>query len=175
MLETMTETGRSPALPGAPGLPDLLLIERARGADPRAIEALTRRYAQRLFRVARSVIGEEDAAEAAVQEACFAAFEELRRHEPAGKFGAWLTRVVLERARARRDAARLASHPSPAHRHPLEPPIDALPEPFRVVFVLRAVEGISSTETAAALALIVQGAFLLFEQRIDWIAQGRTR
>jgi RNA polymerase sigma-70 factor (ECF subfamily) len=155
MLETMTDAGRSPGLPNSPGLPDLLLIERARGADPPAVEALTRRYAQRLFRVARSVLGEEDAAEGAVQEACVAAFDELRRREPAGKFGAWLTRVVLERSRARRDAASLASHPSSAPRHPLEPRIDALPEPFRVVFVLRAVEGISGTETAAALALNV--------------------
>jgi RNA polymerase sigma-70 factor (ECF subfamily) len=41
------------------------------------------------------------------------------------------------------------------YRHPLEPAIDALPEVFRTVFVLRAVEGISGTEIAAALALNV--------------------
>ena len=46
-------------------LPDLLLIERSRGGEQRAIEALVRRYSRRLFRVARSVLVEEDAAESA--------------------------------------------------------------------------------------------------------------
>src|SRR5438132_13357101 len=56
-------------------LPDLLLIERSRGGEQRAIEALVRRYSRRLFRVARSVLVEEDAAESAVQDAYLAAFE----------------------------------------------------------------------------------------------------
>jgi RNA polymerase sigma-70 factor, ECF subfamily len=156
MLDTVTET-RNSAAPAvtAQGLPDLLLIERARVADARAIETLARRYAQRLFRIARSVLGEETAAEGAVQETCVAAFEELARHEPGGKFAAWLTRLALERAR--RDAAHPAAHPSArppvAPRHPLEPAIDALPEVFRTVFVLRALEGISGPETALALGL----------------------
>ena len=55
-------------------LPDLLLIERSRGGEQRAIEALVRRYSRRLFRVARSVLVEEDAAESAVQDAYLAAF-----------------------------------------------------------------------------------------------------
>ena len=155
MLEPMTEARTSPALAGTPGLPDLLLIERARGADERAIEALIRRYAQRLFRVARSVLADESAAEGAVQETYVTAFDDLRRHEPAGKFAAWLTRLALEQARTARDAARPAHQLAPALRHPLEGAIDALPEVFRTVFVLRVVEGISGTETAAALGLNV--------------------
>ncbi|HEV2230449.1 MAG TPA: sigma factor-like helix-turn-helix DNA-binding protein [Steroidobacteraceae bacterium] len=138
----------------AHGLPDLLLIERARGADARSIETLLRRYAQRLFRIARSALGDEQAAESAVQEACVAAFEELRRHEPSGKFAVWLTRLALEQLRTRREM-QPAARPAPAYGHPLEPAIDALPEVFRTVFVLRVVEGISGTETAAALGLNV--------------------
>jgi RNA polymerase sigma-70 factor (ECF subfamily) len=42
-----------------------------------------------------------------------------------------------------------------SYRHPLEPAIETLPEVFRTVFVLRVVEGISGTETAAALGLNV--------------------
>ncbi|MGO9802197.1 MAG: sigma-70 family RNA polymerase sigma factor [Steroidobacteraceae bacterium] len=154
MLDPVTEVRNVAAPPGAPhGLPDLLLIERARARDARAIETLTRRYAQRLYRLARSVLGEESAAEDAVQETCVAAFEELARHEPGGKFAAWLTRLALERARARRKAAQPAARTAAAPRHPLEPAIDALPEVFRTVFVLRALEGISGPETALALGL----------------------
>lgn len=155
MLDPVTQIRYSlPVSAAAHGPPDLLLIERARGADVRAIETLTRRYAQRLFRIARSILGDDEAAESAVQEACVEAFDELRRREPAGKFAVWLTRLTLERVRAWRES-RVAVPPPPVYRHPLEPAIDALPEVFRTVFVLRAVEGISGTETAAALGLNV--------------------
>jgi RNA polymerase sigma-70 factor (ECF subfamily) len=154
MLDPVTRVRNSLPVSAAHGLPDLLLIERARAADARAIETLIGRYAQRLFRIARSVLGADEAAESAVEEACVEAFDELRRREPAGKFAVWLTRLALERARARREA-RAAASPAPVYRHPLEPAIDALPEVFRTVFVLRAVEGVSGTETAAALGLNV--------------------
>jgi RNA polymerase sigma-70 factor (ECF subfamily) len=154
MLDPVTGIRNSLPMSAAHGLPDLLLIERARGADARAIETLTGRYAQRLFRIARSILGDDEAAESVVQEACVEAFAELRRHEPAGKFAVWLTRLALERVRARRES-RAPVPPAPVYRHPLEPAIDALPEAFRTVFVLRVVEGISGTETAAVLGLNV--------------------
>jgi RNA polymerase sigma-70 factor (ECF subfamily) len=154
MLDPLTEErARTAAASGTHGLPDLLLIERARGADAVALETLTRRYAQRLYRLARSTLGEETAAEDAVQQAYASAFDELRRHEPAGKFAVWLTRVALEQLRARSVAAAAAQRPLPVYRHPLEAGVDALPEVFRTVFVLRVVESVSGTETAAVLGL----------------------
>ena len=47
----------APTAGAAHGLPDLLLLERARSRDARAQEMLTRRYAQRVYRIARSVLG----------------------------------------------------------------------------------------------------------------------
>jgi RNA polymerase sigma-70 factor (ECF subfamily) len=154
MLDPVTEErARAPAASPAQGLPDLLLIERARGADAAALEALARRYVQRLYRLARSTLGEESAAEGAVGQAYASAFEELRRHEPAGKFAVWLTRLALEQLRTRGAAPPTAARAAPVYRHPLEPSIDALPEVFRTVFVLRVVEGMSGTETAAVLGI----------------------
>ena len=155
MLDPVTEVGNAAPAAATHGVPDLVLIERARGADARAVEALTRRYAQRLYRIARSLLGQQAAAESAVLEAYGAAFEELARHEPAGKFAVWLTRLALAQLQGRPAAARGGAQPAGLARHPLEPAIDALPEPFRTVFVLRAVEGVSGTETAAALGLNV--------------------
>jgi RNA polymerase sigma-70 factor (ECF subfamily) len=156
MLDPVTDARNGLTVGNTPhGLPDLLLIERARGGDTRAIEALMRRYSQRLFRIARSLLGDEDAAEGAVQETYLTAFDDLRRNEPAGKFAAWLTRLALQHSQPRRDAAHGTPRPAPVYRHPLEPAIDALPEVFRTVFVLRVVEAISGTETAAALGLNV--------------------
>lgn len=152
--------GAQPAEPDS--LPDLLLIERARSGDERAIEALIRRYSRRLFRVARSVLPEEERAEAAVLEAYVAAFADLNRYEPTGKFAAWLTRLAYHQARALRASSRALPGPAaaaaaqsgePQERRELEQQIAALPEVFRTVFVLRVVEGISGIETAASLGL----------------------
>jgi RNA polymerase sigma-70 factor (ECF subfamily) len=152
--------------PGTENLPDLLLIERARAGDEAAIEALVRRFARRLFRVARSVVADDDRAESVVQDAYLAAFGDLTRYEPTGKFAAWLTRLTYQQARVQRSAARyglpgaavsgaaaVADSPDGQERRELERVIGALPEVFRTVFVLRAVEGISGIETAASLGV----------------------
>ena len=169
-LETSDARARRGGTPSATvELPDLLLIERARGGEERAIEALIRRYSRRMFRVARSVLPDEDAADAAVQDAYLAAFGDLNRYTPTGKFAAWLTRLAFNQARALRASARsgalaaprpLAPPPTPAalademqERRALEQAIGGLPEVFRTVFVLRVVEGISSIETAASLGV----------------------
>ena len=162
-LETSDARARRGGAPAATvELPDLLLIERARGGEERAIEALIRRYSRRMFRVARSVLPDEDAADAAVQDAYLAAFGDLNRYTPTGKFAAWLTRLAFNQARALRASARSGQPtPMPAalaademqERRALEQAIGGLPEVFRTVFVLRVVEGISSIETAASLGV----------------------
>jgi RNA polymerase sigma-70 factor, ECF subfamily len=182
MLEPITEShpsdsGKRNAEPMASpaSLPDLLLVERARSRDPRAFEALMRRYNQRLYRIARSIVSDEPAAESVVQEAYLLAFTDLERYEPTGKFGAWLARLAFNQALAVRRSARPRpmspvkdtdipveageavgpdDHLDVSHtRQILEQAIDELPEVFRTVFVLRAVEGISGIETAACLGI----------------------
>jgi RNA polymerase sigma-70 factor, ECF subfamily len=141
------------------GLPDLLLIERARQADERAIETLIRRYARRLLRVTGSVLNEPERAERAVLEAYLAAFGDLSRYESTGKFAAWLTRLAFEQARLLRsadaapEAAAAQARPAAGTPAELEQAIAHLPEVFRTVYVLRAVEGVSGIETAASLGL----------------------
>jgi RNA polymerase sigma-70 factor, ECF subfamily len=164
--------GTEPA-PALGDLPDLLLVERARGKDTRAFEALMRRYNRRLFRIARSILRDNDAADDAVQEAHIRAFTNLDRYEPTGKFGAWLARLAFNEALMIRrrsrpdtvpldqiDASSLTSTASDADqldavqtRQLLEQAVDSLPEVFRTVFVLRVVEQLSGVETAACLGI----------------------
>lgn len=158
-LETGPATRRHSALSAAEQ-PDLLLIERARAGSEQATEALIRRYARRLFRVARTVIVDDERAELAVQEACIAAFGDLSRYEPTGKFAAWLTRLAYQHARSARHPAwlsRSAATTAPAgqlqERRELTHAIEQLPEVFRTVFVLRVIEGISGIESAASLGV----------------------
>lgn len=180
-------------------LPDLLLIERARAGEHRAIEALLRRYSRRLFRVAQSVLIDEDAAETAVQDAYLAAFADLSRYAPTGKFAAWLTRLAFSHAHemaactrpglstarsggaAMAAAAALAAATQTAdgrERRELEQAIVALPEVFRTVFVLRAVEGISGIETAASLGVhetTIRTRMYRAQRRLGFELVGRAR
>ncbi|HEY6924313.1 MAG TPA: sigma-70 family RNA polymerase sigma factor [Steroidobacteraceae bacterium] len=157
--------------PSPTALPDLLLVERARGKEIRAFETLMRRYNQRLFRIARSIVPDADIAETVVQEAYLLAFSDIERYEPTGKFGAWLARLAFNQALALRRTVRpstpvaetgsaeqgegssVSTAEAPPTRQALEQAIDALPEVFRTVFVLRAIEGISGIETAACLGI----------------------
>jgi len=161
-------------------LPDDRLVELVRQKDRAAFEALMRRHNRRLFRVTRSVLRDGDAAEDAVQETYLRAYTKLDTYRPEGKFGAWLTRVALNEAlmmrrRTRNDTVSLddagkealaaeetvaseaqssEQYVEAAHaRALLEHALDALPENFRMVFVLRVVEGLDVRETAESLEI----------------------
>src|SRR6201996_2005681 len=150
-------------------LPDLLLVERTRGRDTRAFETLMCRYNRRLYRIARSILSNDDLAEEAVRAAYMRAFANLDRYEPAGKFGAWLARLAFNEALTlrRHSTGTPAAAPAPAEeaapavdgadptatKQQLEAAIDALPEVFRTVLVLRVVEDLSGVEVAVCLGL----------------------
>jgi RNA polymerase sigma-70 factor (ECF subfamily) len=161
-------------------LPDDRLVELAREHNLLAFEALMRRHNRRLFRVTRSVLRDSDAAQDAIQETYLRVFTRLDSYQPTGKFGAWITRVALNEAlmmrrRMRGDTISLeeagdvavsveeaAASETPtadqfveaAHARALiEHAVDALPENFRTVFILRAVEGLDVRETAECLDL----------------------
>jgi RNA polymerase sigma-70 factor (ECF subfamily) len=103
-----------------------------------------------------------------MQEAYVQAFVKLDQYEGRAKFSTWLTRIAVHEALARVRQRRpvvspeaepmLSAVPSPEDAasnqelvRVLEPMIDALPEVFRTVFVLRAVEGLQAAECAACL------------------------
>jgi RNA polymerase sigma-70 factor (ECF subfamily) len=161
-------------------LPDDRLVERVRERDYVAFEALMRRHNRRLFRVARAVLRDADAAQDAVQETYLRAFTRLDSYRPTGKFGAWITRVALNEALMIRrrihgetvsiddvgeealvaeeavasEAPTADQFVEAAHaRILLEHAIDALPENFRMVFMMRAVEGLDVRETAECLGI----------------------
>jgi RNA polymerase sigma-70 factor, ECF subfamily len=161
-------------------LTDDQLVFRAQSHDLAAFEALMRRHNRRLFRVTRGVLRDSDEAQDAVQETYLRAFTRLDSYQPTGKFGAWLTRVAFNEALMMRrrmkgetvslddvseealvvEEAVASEAPSAdqfveaAHaRALLEHAIDALPENFRLVFMLRAVEGLDVRETADSLGI----------------------
>jgi RNA polymerase sigma-70 factor, ECF subfamily len=159
-------------------LPDNEVVDRVLGGEVALFELLLRRYNQRLFRVARSIIGEDAEAEDIVQEAYVRAFQNLRQFEGRSQFATWLTKIAVNEATSRRrkrrrlrlvgangdaDIDSMANYPD-RHSTSEEPTqtelrevlaraVDALPAELRTVFTLRMVEQLSTDETAECLEL----------------------
>jgi RNA polymerase sigma-70 factor (ECF subfamily) len=123
-----------------------------------------------LFRAARAIVRDDDEAEDVMQEAYVQAFTKLNQFEGRAKFSTWLTRIAVHEALARVRKRRpdvdpdvepvVSAMPNPEDAVSsrelgklLEPLVDSLPEAFRAVFVLRAVEGLSAAEVAECLAI----------------------
>lgn len=164
-------------------LDDPSLVGLARAGRRGAFREITRRCNRRLFRIARSVVHDDAEAEDVVQAAYVAAFEHLPDFRGQAALATWLTRIVLNEAngrlRARRptvdiehieslqgEGGRVIAFPSrfgsedPAAsaargeiRRLLERAVDELPEPFRLVFVMREIEECSVEDTASSLGL----------------------
>lgn len=162
---------------------DAGLVQLARRGDGDAFRVIMQRNNQRLYRVARSIVQDDSEAEDVVQQAYVDAFESLAKFRGDSSLATWLTRITLNEAlgRLRRQrptvdiealdaesAGKSKVIPFPLMspqtdperaaaqyqiRQLIERAIDGLPEIFRVVFVMRDVEGLSIEETAAFLGL----------------------
>lgn len=164
-------------------LPDAELVAHAQRGEREAYRHIMQRGNQRLFRIARGVLNDDAEAEDAVQEAYTLAFAKLGEFRGEANLLTWMTRIVLNECygRLRRRKASVdvdqielaqqtqgqvlvfpnrfgmedpaASASRAQMRELAEHAIEALPEPFRVVFVMRDIEECSIEETAAALGI----------------------
>jgi RNA polymerase sigma-70 factor (ECF subfamily) len=146
------------------------LLRGCQRRDEAAVRELTRRYNQRLFRIARGILRDDAAAEGVVQDTYVRVFTHLEQFRGDSSVGTWLVRIAMNlalgRIRSRRPTVDLDAFPAAAtDRNPeslmanrelksiLEQAIDELPDTFRAVFVARIVEGLSIDETAALFHL----------------------
>jgi RNA polymerase sigma-70 factor, ECF subfamily len=86
-----------PSLPSQP-IPEAdecALLARLRVGDERAYEQLLSQYGGRLLAVARRMMGNEEDARDAVQEAMLSAFKALDRFDGKSKLSTWLHRIVV--------------------------------------------------------------------------------
>jgi RNA polymerase sigma-70 factor (ECF subfamily) len=156
-------------------LADEDVIRRVLAGDPASFELIMRRYNQRLFRIARSILGDDGEAEDVLQEAYLRAFSHLAQFAGRAKFSTWLTRIVVHEASARRRKQRrlrlvelrnveiLPMAPNSDNREEgaspaelgtlLRQAVDELPSGLRAVFTLRLVEGLDTDEAAECLGL----------------------
>jgi RNA polymerase sigma-70 factor (ECF subfamily) len=163
------------------GHTDVALVALARTRSEAAIRTLIKRHNQRLFRVARAIVRNDTEAEDVVQASYVNAFTHLASFRGDSELSTWLTRITIneatERLRRRQpttglehidleqgESAQIIQFPTiHAQLDPetemsrqeirlfIEEAVDALPDAFRAVFVLRDVEGLSVEEAASYL------------------------
>lgn len=164
-------------------LTDLEVVTGVLAGDAGLYELVMRRYNQRLFRIARSILKNDADAEDSVQDAYIAAYFKLGQFRGPDGLGSWLGKIVTNEAlmrRRRRVRLRvvgfdelekpalqeaLMADPSLPDTNPeaavhekqlqrlLEEAVDDLPDVFRAAFVLREIEQLSVAETAACLGV----------------------
>jgi RNA polymerase sigma-70 factor (ECF subfamily) len=156
---------------------DAELVRRALTCDDTAFRTIMERYNRRLYRIARGVLRNDSEAEDVVQEAYVKAFTHLGGFRGDSSLATWLARITLNEAlgRLRRERptmdlqifgakqieAQIIKFPQTvtsddpertmAQREILqlvERATDNLPEIFRIVFMTRVIEGMSTEDTA---------------------------
>jgi RNA polymerase sigma-70 factor (ECF subfamily) len=160
------------------GLSDEDIAARVLDGQTALYEVLMRRHNERIYRAARAILRDESEAEDVMQQAYVNAYANLRQFDRRAKFSSWLTRIAvneaLARARRRRRYDTLDENAAPSREIPmktqhqadpehqafsrelsslLEAAVDTLPDGHREVFMLRDVEGLSTTETADCLGV----------------------
>jgi RNA polymerase sigma-70 factor (ECF subfamily) len=156
--------------------PDVSLVERWRGGDGNAGEALVGRYCQPLMRYLRRLSGSDHVAEELHQQTWLSVLEHLDKFDPntntgAGGFKAWLFRIATNKAndtwrsrgreRVAKEGLRLVTEyegPDVAHGasgdeqgHKLLRAIDQLPEAQKQVLLLRYYSDMKFVEIAEML------------------------
>jgi len=73
-------------------------VTRLRAGEPDAFEQLVRNYTPPLLRVARRLLGNDDEARDALQDAFISVFRSIRSFEAGSRLSTWLHRVVVNAA-----------------------------------------------------------------------------
>ncbi|MDY0066532.1 MAG: RNA polymerase sigma factor [Steroidobacteraceae bacterium] len=181
-VNAMSVTPKSLQAPSPTNLPEAELTARAAAGDDYAFEVIMRRHNRLLFRTARGVIKDDAEAEDVVQDAYLRAWRALGSYRNESRLATWLVRITVNEAlgRLRRKSAQVIPlETAMAHdeseiqslladesdrgpeqsairsqvRKLMESRIDHLPEAFRIVFILRAIEEMSVEEVAQALEI----------------------
>ncbi len=159
------------------------LVAAAKAGDAASFSELVKRYERKIFRLAQNITRNREDAEDVMQEAFLKAYTHLDKFQGDSRFYTWLVRIAVNEAlmklRKRRPGEFSLDEPVeteddfvqreiadwgplPDQRYErnqlnsiLSEAIEKLEPDFRVVFVLRDVEELSTEETAKLLGLSV--------------------
>jgi len=159
------------------------LVQQAKKGDRQAFTELVRSMEARVYRVALQILRNQQEAEDAMQDGLLKAYEKLGTFTGLSRFSTWATRIVIneclmrlrsnshhaftsidapvsEESEAGMDLRSWDANPEERFsqqqlREVLNQALEGLSEEYRVVVVLRDVEGLSNEETAEELGISV--------------------
>jgi len=162
-----------PQLSSLASLSDEEVVARVVHGETALFEILMRRHNERIYRVARAILRDDGEAEDVMQQAYVNAYTHLHQYDGRAQFATWLTRIAVHEslARARRRGRYqsledssvetfmpIQSGPDPERQAfarelatLIESAVDRLGDGYREVFMLRQVEGLTTSETAQVL------------------------
>lgn len=159
-------------MPAGERIGDERMILRARAGSPDALAELYDRFGDRIYATAYRLTRYAADAEDILQDVFANLPENLERYDGEASLETWLKQVtvraalMVERTRERRREVRLPALPSADDLLGRAPPptldavvlqraIERLPERYRLVFILKEVEGYSHAEVADFLGITV--------------------
>lgn len=172
----MNKTDNQGAFIGT-ALSDKEVIERILRGEKNLYAIIVRRYNQRLYRIAMSIVNDDADAEDIMQVSYINAYENLTKFAFKSAFSTWLTRILINesllRVKKRRKAAIALTESAISNAYHqmqtsamqatdaktlntelkgiLEKSIQQLPEKYRTVFIMREIEGMNVAETKNCL------------------------
>lgn len=148
------------------------IVKRIANGEVALYEGLMRKYNLRMFRISMSIVNDEMEAEDIMQTAYLNAYLQLPRFQNRSSFGTWLTRILINESllHKKKAASRLRLTESSVApiiqtdtpltnlmnrelKTILEKAVSALPEKYRLVFVMREIQELSTSETMEILEL----------------------
>jgi RNA polymerase sigma factor (sigma-70 family) len=151
---------------------DEQIVARIIAGESHLYESLMRKYNSRMYRISMSIINDDAEAEDIMQIAYINAYRQLMNYRQQSSFGTWLTRILInesllhKKRKTKKDKALMETtfidehHETPLEslmhkelKGILENAVASLPEKYRMVFVMREVQGMSTNETMEVLEL----------------------
>lgn len=156
--------------PEAKTTTDEEIVERILGGEKYLYESLMRKYNSRMFRISMSIINDDMEAEDIMQTAYINAYQQLSSFNKRSSFATWLTRILINESLLHKkkiqrreyiyneqnikdyhDDTPLKSLMNKELKNILEKAVLTLPEKYRLVFVMREIEEMSTNETMEVL------------------------
>lgn len=148
------------------------IVARILNGEQHLYEGLMRKYNLRFYRISMSIINDDKEAEDIMQTAYYNAYRQLSNFQHKSSFGTWITRILInesllhKKRKLRHEKALMENTYDDYHSETpldglmnkelkviLEKAVSGLPEKYRMVFVMREVQGMSTNETMEALDL----------------------
>lgn len=157
----------------AKAISDENLITRILNGETHLYEQVMRKYNSQMYHISMSIVNDDKEAEDVMQTAYINAYRQLPNFKFQSSFNTWLTRILINESLLRKKRKikleKVLTESMHQHSTHQTTPLDALmnkelkqileqavltlPEKYRMVFIMREVQGMSTNETMEVLEL----------------------